>query len=824
MPPLLLRRLRISPRTFQYACRIPSARFYARPRGQPPPDDVDDDGINWYEQDSLAPGAKRRRLGGNPQVEEANELRRKIRELEDQLGKNRSSRAVDPVMAEVEKEMLNDLSDSERQFIQETARKQKEEEARLTEGVEVDWKLPQADVPTMKRLNASLRAAAIANTDPEKMKSLWRWYSRCKQSVRHLGQMLPDRAWEVLWITQSIESPTNPDRAAHVKALLEDMVAAGRTLAPAQRFAYLEAVFLEGQRDKALELWHKEAKSDIGRTPEYLELGVRMYALSGKLDEAQRRLEVLLDTHRTCDPRIILPVLNAHNERSNFHQAWALYLHLRNRLSSDMSMTDYDTVTLSFLAAGRKDLALAAFRDMMLCGKSATKDPKSKEFQALYQTSLERMGAIQSLSVDASEVNSVSLEALTFLPRPFQNKFFYASWLKKLIGMGELDAASRVVELMYERGVNPDPKHVNGLIGAWLRTGHALYKERAEQMAWSMIQERLDFAWRRRNKKEGGETRTKVSVQQTEDGIPIPKFLQRPLPPATIETFSILALHYLRRGMYEHVTHLKKTLKEAEIPVNSYFMNHVLYAELRRRGPADAWKKFDNYTRNSEPKVAPDLETFACLWECEKRYVDKSKNSVQRGFPTPRFLFGRMVEWHSQLSSKDKARTRDYFTSEMYDQIMDCFCLDRDLAGCLITMHALKSRFGAYPNENIARKLVLLIARLPFVEGDTPKKRRRISADVQHKRNVAKVTQVLEMLVNRRREAAAERGVDLNTLDDLDRAEENLSLFSELVMVVLERSTAQDGRVEDTVQAAASVMGVEGISTGGIGASHSRVY
>ena len=67
---------------------------------------------------------------------------------------------------------------------------------------------------------------------------------------------------------------------------------------------------------------------------------------------------------------------------------------------------------------------------------------------------------LQESSKNVEDINSISLEAMTVMPRHFQNKYFYAKWLKKLIGMKETAAAAQVIELMYEQGIKPDALHV----------------------------------------------------------------------------------------------------------------------------------------------------------------------------------------------------------------------------------------------------------------------------------------------------------------------------------------------------------------------------
>ena len=135
-------------------------------------------------------------------------------------------------------------------------------------------------------------------------------------------------------------------------------------------------------------------------------------------------------------------------------------------------------------------------------------------------------------------------QALGSLPFKWQNKFFYASWIKKLLGEGHTEYASKVVELMFERGLRPDAIHLNGLIGAYMRSGDSELQRQGEELGWSMIQKRLELVSQRR---EGVPFVDLTTITETDDGKPIriPLNMSKPLPFANEETFNVLGLHYL---------------------------------------------------------------------------------------------------------------------------------------------------------------------------------------------------------------------------------------------------------------------------------------
>ncbi|KAI9784147.1 MAG: hypothetical protein M1839_002651 [Geoglossum umbratile] len=651
----------------------------------------------------------------------------------------------------------------------------------------------------LDKLNEFLGEAASKPDDPKVRKELWRWYSRCKHSLPPFLHLIPQEVWGVLYDTQNQLSVSNPDRQAHLKVILEDMAATGCELKGDKRMAYIEALFLEGDKEKAISEWEGEVKK-IGALDEFSEqfwgLGVRMFASIGDPQRAQNTAHILLNSRHGMDARIWLPVITSWNkigEERGFLAAWSLYVRLKDRLGSRMSMEDYDTVSMSFLMAGKKDLALAVFRDMMLAGSSS----EGEDSVSFYRRSLSLVANLQSTSPDPSELSSVSLQALTILPRRFQNKFFYGSWMKKLLGMGEIDSAVMVVELMYERGVEPDARHLNGIIGAWLRTGKAESRKKAEEMAWGMIEERMDTVRKRRRL-------SVITSTAHPDGIgdymELPVFMRRRVPPATIETFSILIQYYLRRSKFEEVEKLSRHLQLAEIKPNSFYMNHLLYSLLRSHGQREAWEMYTNMTH--EGGVQADVSTFACLWDCMKIHVDKLKTRNNEGFPSPRRLFREMAAWFP----KWRARDLEEVSKELYDQIIRCFSLAEDQVGTLVALHALRDMFGMHPDQDTVRVIVLQIARLG---APNPRSRRLNLSDSNTKTNVAKVTNVLEKLA-RRRSAMLEQGViQVDENDAAAKAKETLWLASELLRVVIARGGEAGGAVEE-FRNAATEMGVDG--------------
>lgn len=675
--------------------------------------------------------------------------------------------------------------------------------------LEIPLDVPLEQDIYLQRLNESLQDAATNTTYTQSQKRLWKWYIRCKQSLPPFLHLIPTDSWVVLWASQRNMKNSDPDRAAHLRILAEDVLSTGRILSSKQRVEYIESLSQVESVERALNQWEEERsyhEKNEKMSEDFAGLGIRLYAQHGAPQKAQNLAEDLTALTEPGDGKIrwIIPVIEAWihgGEDSGIRNAWTLYLRFKSQLERDMQLYDYDDITMCFLRAGQTAIALAVFKDMMLTGKAS-----QYESTELYKTALGVVGSLQAESINVADLNKVSMTALTALPRGFQNKFFYGSWIKKLLGMGEVTAAASVVELMYERGVKPDAKHINGIIGAYLRKGGARDRGKAEQMGWAMIQERLDMVAERGRKRAGSAT-----SPATITGIhplKIPSHLQRIVPPATIETFSLLLLYYGRRGMLNQVQQLKDDLARAEIHPNSYFMNHLLYAELRRGRHGAAYKIYRGMSRT----VQPDLQTFACLWDCEKAHLDRLSIHGVDGFPGPRVVLYDMVNWFSQLGDRARDSARQEFTRDLYDQIVRCLCLAEDVEGTTVALYALKEYFHLYPDQDTARLITLQIARIVSKPPRTTRRRRaRLLSIPENKTNVLKFAQVLVLLTEQRAEKLAQRGIKVDELDAPAQAEEHLFLLAEFMRKVLLRTAQGDSSPESIIEKAAWEMGVGGL-------------
>lgn len=652
----------------------------------------------------------------------------------------------------------------------------------------------------IRSLNYWLRAAAIDYSDAESTKKLWQSYMRCREHLPPFTHLLPDQAWDILWASQDRVSTRGQERVLHLSILSKDMSQGGKELNLQQVIVLIESLLLEGRQADALDTWQGQQSliAKDGVLPiEYRMLGIRLFASRGDPQKAQDIAFDVLANGGQDVSRALVPVMEAwiKSLADGAQNAWVLYLHLKTRMGSNIKPEHYDQITTAFLHAGRTDLALAVFKDLMLTGKDTR-----YESTELYRTSLGLVSKLQLHSINASELTKVSLTALTILPRKFQNKYFYGSWMKRLIGMGNPDAAAMVLELMYERGVKPDSKHLNGIMGAWLRTGTARDKGKAERMGWAMIQERLDVIRRR-----PGSGLANGAEHQDVPGVTIPLHVKRTVSPATIETFSLLLLHYERRGRLKYVQLLREYLPLAQIHPNAYFMNHLLYAELRRGEHRKSWDIYESMSY----KVRPDLETFAALWDCEKAHLDRLSIHPSDRFPGPRTVFYRMNSWYVTLGAKPRKDVKQAFSKELYDQIIRCMCLAKDLEGTIVALYALRELFHFFPDHDTSRMIILQVASMGIGTPKNPGGRRtRLTGNTQTKANIARITKVFELVTEQRSNILQRRGTEL---DEGAIQEEQLYLLAEFLRVILQRVMPDEVELERNIEKSASEMGVGGI-------------
>lgn len=768
--------------------------------------------IKWFNQ--LMPGSSRSQPidpeegDGEEDSPEARAVRSRIEQLEAEIadlsGKNKPT-LIEPLLAT--------LSPEDEAKVRKALVEEEEEEDDLYENDISLMDLPKLEklgpklelgreqVVYLRGLDKCLRNAADDVSDASTRYLLWKTYRMCKHKLPPFLKLAPDSVFRVLWESQM--SAEGPHRASHICELGRDMVESGKQLSQQQVLFYIESLIRQNRLDEAHENWLKESSrldnNDSTRL-EYRYLGIRIFAGMNQPEVAQELGMSLVSIGSDMLSSIFTPIIVAWIKRGDemsLKNAWTLYLRLRTELGARMAINDFDIISLTLLNCGRTDMALAVFKDLMLSetGTSETSDE-------LYKAACGIVGKLQSNSIDTAQLSKVSLTVLIAMPRRFQNKYFYGSWMKHLIGRGEVNAAAAVTELMMERAVKPDARHMNGIIAAWLRNGNVEERAKAEQMGWAMIAQRLDFVRKRRSRPLDPDVQDeRIQISRW------PKYMQRTMPLATTETFSILLLDFERRSREKQIALLQNYFIEAELTPNSYYINHLMYAELRQGRHLHAWQIFQSMPAH----VVPDLSIFACLWDCEKRNLGRPLPQDQ--FPGPRKLLGSMISWYSALSEKARQAVREECSRSFYDQVIRCMCLSKDLEGTIVALYVMKEMFGLFPDKDTARMLTMQVARVATDSTRKPSRARQTtSALMNTKGNMVKMNQLLDLVKKERAKILIQRGVNIEAFNDLEIKEELLIVLATYLQVIMRRSGPKQLDFEERINSVAQEMGAPDMS------------
>lgn len=593
-------------------------------------------------------------------------------------------------------------------------------------------------------------------------------------------EKVPLGIWSGLWIVlSSIDSSEYVDRMAHIKYLGDDICKVGIQMDVKQRLLYVESVLAQGETSVAAELWEEfgiQIQSEDPTGKEYVKLGINIFCRQGRIDKALQLASMLLkDTQKVADYRVLLPIIQAclgSQNETGIQMGWALYIRLKFKLGPAMSMDDYDIITLSFLEADQQTLALAAFRDMMLRPDM----PAEQDSTSLYTALTNDQESLGSIQISSKELAHHSAAAMSVLPMAFNNKYFFGSWIKKLIGDGQLDGALKVFHLASDMGIRPDAKHVNGIIGAFFRHGTGNSVSIGERLAWRIINNRLEFVRSRKNPPQfDGVLRAIPTNSPDKSDVQRVGFVRDVATRATIETFCILIHSYRSRQKQEALLKLFDTLREAEIPPNGDFMNELLNMDARSHKRAWAWNTYLSMTRSGN--VRPNYETFRVLFGLVCQSLDRLTGVRNESkFVSPQELFAEMMD------HKESLWKRGVVPRNVYNEIIRAFSLAEDQAGTAVAMRALHYHFGRLPNEQTARSVLLQLTRFGQRNVVGYKSRRLNLGNRATQERLAYVKAILQRFTSERAEALfEEEGIKQEDLTEEQKLGEAAIVLSDLL-------------------------------------------
>ncbi|KAJ4295689.1 hypothetical protein N0V88_004391 [Collariella sp. IMI 366227] len=611
---------------------------------------------------------------------------------------------------------------------------------------------------TVANLNAFLARDSVVIggiPKPGDLAACWKFYSAARKTLATAWENVPKEVWDFLWMTLSYEGEgvENPNRMQHLYILAKDMQAAGVPLRDSQQLLSIEAMFIEGWEVEAIEAW-KKAVVMLGAKPEtftdYWELGVRMCALHGDTERAQRAADTLLKSSQPPNAHILVPIIRAQAaKKATVDQAWESYRDMRTLLGESMTIEDYDEIIAIFLTSDRVEYALQAFVDMMLSG-------------------------------------TVDIRGKTRLPMRVGNHFFIGKWLKRLIGVGDLEGAYKVVVFVQSKGIIASAVQLNGLIGAWLRSGAADNVEKADALAWSMIQARLDFV-KMRHRRDVVQVydpySTPMTTEQTEGE---PKFVCHTR--ATAETFSLLAENYCSRRLHTRLKELFEVLKKAEIGPTSYLMNQLIRSHSQNGEVQEAVNLY--HTMTWEQHIPADGHTFLTLFNSlsVNRLIQRDPTLSKQDITSGRGFFKDMVETNWTFDTPE-------IFAQLPRTILFTMLKTKDYAGMMVAARAMREIFAFHPTENLLLELASGLGSL----------------QVKSKRNMERVMggrRTIEGLMKRHRMELIKDG---HPGDEMSEEEKITELHVVLEQFIVLKAGAQDvdpKEMHPAIEEAAREMGV----------------
>ncbi|KAI1208814.1 uncharacterized protein F4807DRAFT_429583 [Annulohypoxylon truncatum] len=520
---------------------------------------------------------------------------------------------------------------------------------------EKNWPTPE-DQKHIAQLNNMIRTVGIKTrggiVNQKRTNSLWRYYSAARISLAKKPELVHADIWDFLWQVLGADHANNPNRMSHIHTLAKDMEKAGVALSDEQQLLAIEASFITGPKEDAITA-HKKLVTTLGTKSEtfveFWQLGLRMYCLTGDIERAERVANRLLESPHEKDARFLLSLIRTCAKNPiTVQKGFELYQRLRSALGDTITIEDYDQIISYFLTSNQTEFAFYIFVEMMT-----------------------------SKAVDLHGAHKV--------PPSVANPFFYGKWLKRLIGTDDLQGAYNVLLYMKSKGIMPQAIVVNGLIGAWLRSHTADNIEKAEAVAWAMINARMQFLGIRKDMKD---LAAFVRLRQTREG----------WPRANLETFSLLAENYKERGVHTKMEELWTAFRRAEIAPNSFILNQLLFSYLQD----GQGKQVASISRDltNQYQVEPDSWTFLVLWQSlpVNRLIQIPLGDFLEERSKTRVLFAEMVRSAHIFAGSS-------IDTQLARYILHSFRKLDDKHGLLLAYRALRQIFRFAPPEFIVLEM-----------------------------------------------------------------------------------------------------------------------
>lgn len=552
----------------------------------------------------------------------------------------------------------------------------------LDKGVSTAQGLSDIDLHRLRKLTNTLNF--FSHSPISVSKEVFHWLGQFKSNPRVLRLLTP-HAWELLW---ALETSTIP--SSRSKLIGDMMVAADVPMTEAQEIAYIGGLFWNNGKEEAFRRWKEGTKSDRA-SPAYWNIGIRMISLDRQPQMAEHWMDMMLRRLGRTEPKTWIPIILSWNHIYKPGRAWFAYQKMRHwvkREKETITLSQYDSICMSFLDGGGPAYGLEVYKHMLLDTSSA--DRINTDF---YSHLSEAVLAAQDSSDTPKDLINLSMDAIMKLPPKVVDKYFYGAWIKNLVRMDRSDLAYTLVrDVMNGRGFQPDSIHLNCIIQGFLEGGHI---SMVEDIVDEMVQKRQRLIKAKAALRSKGDPEFVDWSAAASATIPPTTALrpadQRVLPPgptapATIQTFSLLINYHTRRQVMDKVVALSTLMAAVEIPANSYIFNHFFYALLRIHDLPRLAYSFRILLKSKEAK--PDLETWHVMWFAMwRRYTQRWRNYEE--FLKPRELFRDMVQHLSrQTLQKLQGPKEIQRMRNIWRMVIKGFMLTGDLPGVFVAVHA----------------------------------------------------------------------------------------------------------------------------------------
>jgi pentatricopeptide repeat protein len=658
--------------------------------------------------------------------------------------------------------------------------------------------LSEDEIFLLRKLTASM---VVASTASEKAAADVLARLRTLEGYPKLLRLLTPYAWKFIWAMDTADQQGIP--SVRSKMIGDLMVKAQAEMDETQEIAYVGGLFWHGSQETAMKRWFA-LKKRFSTSPQVWNLGVRLFALQQEPVKAEKIVNDMIKTLGYTEHKTFIPVIMAYNHIQDGVNAWRTYKRMQEmakKRKERITARQFDELAMSFLDNMQPRRGLEIYKHMVYEGHDALDRQQTETYQNL-QIAVQ---AAQREIVDPEALNEFSKDTIKNFPPHVANRVFYSGWMLNLMRMGRSDLAWYLVtDVMRQQQFYPDSTQCNWVIQGFIQEGNI---ELAEHVAEQMIAVRHRYVQGRKNPLPAANmTAPEVDPEllntstSSEDAAMLEDIKIRSTAPATVQTFSILIQHYIRRQRMDKVVELTSKMLECAIFPNSYILNHMLYSMLRSSDMERLARTFIQMV--AQGKVQPDLVTFEVMWLAMWRHHTQIKRMGPE-FLTPRQLFKMTVMYLSKRereNEENEGKMRD-----VWHYIIKSFLLARDLEGTLIVLHAGVEMWDMQIDSTVVQEVAFGVLRArPW---DPNSERPKIGPEALVS-SVARLQQlgreiVLQRAGGRKRAGQRKRGIT-TVLDEQEGTLESLT-------ILLKNEMGDSTLVLDDLGRAYHDMGLEGV-------------